>query len=643
MKDVVLFSILGLGAGTAYALTASGVVLIYKGTGVVNFGQSAIAMFSALSFVALYYAGVSKWMAALVCVVGSIVGGALFYQLVMRPLRDSPLLAKVVATIGLLVTLQGLASVFWLHSLNLAPALFPQSTVELFGAAVSVDRLYLLGIAVALGVVLWATFRYTRIGLATRATAENERGAALLGFSPHQVGLVNWAAGAGLAGLAGVLIAPIAVLDINALTVMILPALGAALIGRFSSFGLTIAAGLLIGVGQSLLTQYWAQQGVGDALPFLVVIIAMVVTGKLIPPRGTLGHGRPPFVTDGRVRPLWVVVVPLLAILGLSTLNGVYQGAITTSMVFVIIALSLVVVTGFVGQASLVPMTFAGVGAFLVSKLAHNLGIPFPWSILLAAAAAVPFGVLIGLPALRVRGINLAVVTLGAAVAIDSVVFHNLSWTGGVEGSPVPSPSLAGFSLDSTLHPARFGIFVLVVMGALMIMVSGLPRTTSGRRMLAVRANERAAASAGINVPAVKIQAFALSTVLAALGGAVLAYQFGTVSYDRFGVVASISVVTLVYIGGIASVSGALLAGVMATGGISYALISQVSALDRYWLVLTGLTLLLTVVTQPDGIAVTNQRLIRGLSSKWARRGGTPPPDAGPAGAEQELPSMAVR
>jgi ABC-type branched-subunit amino acid transport system permease subunit len=239
----------------------------------------------------------------------------------------------------------------------------------------------------------------------------------------------------------------------------------------------------------------------------------------------------------------------------------------------------------------------------------------------------VPVGVLLGLPAVRVRGINLAVVTLGAAVAVSAVVFQNANWTGGVNGSQVPSPGLWGFSIDPVSHPVRFGIFALIVAVVMIAAVLNVRRSAFGRRMLSVRSNERAAAVSGINVVATKLQAFALSAFIAGLGGGVLAYQLGAVAFDRFSPMASITLLAIVYIGGIATVGGAIAAGIIVNGGVLYVLLSNVGSIASWWLVISGAALLLTAVTQPDGIAVA-----MGQQIAWVRRrlqrGPAPAPDA---------------
>jgi branched-chain amino acid transport system permease protein len=634
VSQVLLFAILGIGTGTAYALTGLGVVLTYRGSGVVNFAQGGLLMLSAFTFTDLAAHGVPKGIAAVIVIAAASGVGALIYLLVMRPLRAAPQLAKVIATIGLLVVCVGLGTLIWGNSEGelSAPTLLPQSSVKAFGVFFGIDEIYLLVITILLVIVLWAVYRFSRFGLATRATAENERGAAFLGFSPDLVATSNWALGSMLAAGAGVLLAPITTLDVTTLTFLVLPAIAAAMVGRFTSFGITAAVGLAIGIGQSELTRYWDVQGVLEALPFVIVIGAMLVTGRLIPPRGTLGERRPPFAMPGTLKRHWCIGVPVVGVVLLTVLTAQYTAALTTSMIIAIIALSMTVVTGYVGQVSLAPMTFAGFGAFAVSKFGHNLGIPFPLPIVLGALITVPIGLLIGIPALRVRGINLAVVTLGAAIAIDAVIFQNESLTGGATGSLVPIPHIGGFSLNPVDHPTRFGIFALICLCLMMVAVSRLRTNPLGRRMLAVRDNERAAAVSGINVPLVKLQAFALSATIAAIGGGILAYQLGAVSYTEFVPLQSLTLVTLAYIGGIASVSGALQAGVLASGGILYVLLNQIGALDKYWTILTGVLLVVTIVSQPDGIAVANSRLLTALVERVRerqRRGeGKPAPPA---------------
>ena len=604
MSTFLLFALLGIGSGATYAILTLGLVLIYKGSGVLNFAQASVAMFSAYGYLTLKHAGLPTAPALIATMAAAAAGGVLFYLLVMRPLRTAPVLARVVATLGMFVALTGAAGVIWGDQDQIVSPIFPTSPVTVFGKHLGQDRLWLAGTAIVLAGVLWSLYRFTRFGLLTRAAAENEKGAALLGYSPETISAANWALGCMLSGVAGVLVAPLTGLDPTRLNFLIVPVFAAALVGRMSSFGVATAAGLLIGAGQSLITYYWIQPGVQDALPFLIVIATMALTGRAIPVRGTLSEGRPPLAPASRISPTLSVLFVGITVLLLVVFDRSYQSALATSMIIAVIALSLVVVTGYVGQISLAQMAFAGVGGFAVSKLGWDWGVPFPLTIVLAALVAVPIGAVIGLPALRVRGINLAIVTLGAAVAVSSMVFGNSDWTGGVTGSRVPVAKLGSYSLDSFAHPVRFGIFCLVVLAIAMVLVTNLRRGPSGRRMLAVRGNERAAAAAGINVAATKLHAFAFSAFIAALGGGVLAYQLENVAFSRFEPMQSVTLLIVAYIGGIAAVSGGLVAGIAASGGISFVFFSGLGAVGDWWNLISGAALILVVIGQPDGGAV---------------------------------------
>ena len=618
MKDFVLFAILGLGAGSVYAMLGLGLVLVYRGSGVVNFAHGAIAMFAAYEYVDLTGRGMGRWPALVVTLSLSLVAGAILYSALFRRLRRAPRLAQLVATLGVLLALQSGAPLLYGTDTKSPVALLPSDPVDVFGVRFGQDRLWLLGITVVLASMLWALYRFTRFGVATQAAAESEEGAVLLGYSPDAIGVANWGLGCALAAAAGILVSPITSLSATTFTLLIIPALAAALIGRFSSFSLVAVTGIGIGVVQSLVTggqiglpDFVPQQGLKETLPFLVIIVAMVVTGALIPNRGALGEGRPPFATSGRVRPV-TVAVAVAAVIGLLVLfegNNVYQSAIMVSMIAAIVALSLVVVTGFVGQISLAQMTFAGIGGFAAAKLTAALGVPILVSIVLAALIAVPIGLLIGLPALRVRGVNLAVLTIGAAVAIDNFVFQNSDWSGGIDGLNLPEPNLFGWSLSASAHPQRFGAFVAIVLTALALAVCALRRSPTGHRMLAVRDNERAAAASGVNVAATKLQAFAVAAAIASVAGTLTAYQYGRFASMRFFPVASIFFVAIAYIGGIASTSGALVAGTLASGGLAFTVLGELGDLAQWQGLISGVVLIIIVITQPDGISVAASRV----------------------------------
>jgi ABC-type branched-subunit amino acid transport system ATPase component/ABC-type branched-subunit amino acid transport system permease subunit len=272
-----------------------------------------------------------------------------------------------------------------------------------------------------------------------------------------------------------------------------------------------------------------------------------------------------------------------------------------------------VVITGFVGQISVVQLTLAGVSGFTISHLAVNAGIAFPIAPLLGAGAALILGLITAASALRVRGVSLAVVTLAAVVAITNFGFINTTWGGGQTGSPVPEPKLLGLDLgpragfrglDGNLPSPVFGWVVLAVTVALCVLVGLLRRGSLGQRMLAVRSNERAAAAAAIDPRVVKFIAFGISSVIAGLAGALYAYNFSSVSADRFDPFTALSLIAFAYAGGITLISGAVFAGLISTQALfPYALDKWLGINGNWFLLFGGAILIVTLIQNPEGVA----------------------------------------
>jgi ABC-type branched-subunit amino acid transport system permease subunit len=294
----------------------------------------------------------------------------------------------------------------------------------------------------------------------------------------------------------------------------------------------------------------------------------------------------------------------------LLVLSGSLLAAFISSLVWICLALSLVVLTGYAGQVSLAQMSFAGVSGFEVAHLSSGLGLGFPFVLVAAALVAVPLGVVIGLPALRLRGVNLAVMTLAAAFALDALVFNDEGYTGGLRGKDIPSPHLFGWDLgiaQGNAYPRMiFGIVVLGIVCLVGLLVARLRNAPAGRMFIAVRSNERAASAVGINVARAKLLAFGLSAFIAGLGGGLFAYDQLTITGSTFAVFTSLTLLAITYVAGVGRISGAVVAGVMlaSTGLLVTALDNQFN-IGKYQMVVAGLLLTLTAIKQPDGIAAS--------------------------------------
>jgi sulfate-transporting ATPase len=632
MNEFVQFALLGVGSGAIYALAAQGIVVIYRGSGVLNFSQGALGLLSAAFFVEFWYeSGWPLWPTAVLAVLLAGVTGAVVYLLVMRPLQDRSPLVRLVASIGVLTVLQQGIVIVYGSDIVLPPAFLPAGQLRVYAdAAIGYDRLVILGVAVVLSGLLAWYFRSTRLGMATQATNDDPIAAAALGWSPVVIGCVNWTIGAALGGLAGVFIVSIAGLAPVALTLVILPAFAAALSSGFRSFGLTLVYGVLLGMGQALLIRYGADtfgsvpglsaDGWADALPFLVIVVVLVCRGSVIPRRGELLALLPrvgfPHLTRLGPAIAVVVLVPTVALASLNLTN-----AIVGSLLIGIVGLSVVILTGYGGQLSLGQMAIAGIAALVAGRVNQELNLPFLLAALFGIAAAVGAGVLFSLPALRSRGVTLAVVTLGLGVAVEKIIFANVRYTGGISGTKVDPPEVFGWSFQSSLHPERYAYVVIGVFIGASMLVANVRRGKIGRRFIAVRSNENAAASLGISVPTTKVTAFGLAAVIAALGGILMAFRFGYVQYDGFTLFSSLNVVIFTVIGGVGFVTGAALGSILAPGGVGAYIGSTLVGLDNTssWIVfLSGVLLLVVIIVHPNGQVEILARRFAKLRA-WAR------------------------
>jgi sulfate-transporting ATPase len=603
MTDFARFFLFGLDSGSVYAIMAIGIVLIYRGSGILNFAQGAIGF---LGLAAFYETRphLGSFGAVVFGLVFTAAFGVLMQLLVMRPLRHSSPIVRVIATLTILTAIQeGALILFGFNPQEILPFL-PNAPVTLMnGVIVSQEKLITFGITVVLTLALGLIYRYTRFGIATTAAAEKEDVAAALGWSPNRLAIANWAAGCALAGFAGIVSGPITGLAAPDLALAVVPALAAALLGGFSSFVLTLVGGLLIGVIESETTFYVSAPGWSNAVPFIVIVLVLVVRGRSLPLRAHLAD-RLPRVDQGRLN-WWVVgLFGTIAVVTILVLSGNWANAMITGGAFALIILSQIVITGYAGQLSLAQYTIAGIGAFASTRLAAVTHTTFLLSLLFGVVVTVLVGALFALPALRIRGVSLAVTTLGLAVVIVSVVLGNPNYTGGpVTGTVIPDPSVFGIDVLSTDYPKRYALTVLVFVAIGIFAVINLRRGASGRRLIAVRGNERAAASLGISVVGAKLYAFAVAAGLAALGGILLGFQYTNVNFGIFDVLTSIVTVLYAVVGGIGYAGGAVAGGTSVTGGPAESIISNFVTPGEWYLLIGSLLLLLVLILQPDGLA----------------------------------------
>ena len=620
MDDVLRFALLGLGLGALYALTAHGIVLVYRGSGVLNFAHGAIGMAGAyVQWELAVNHGVPYWPATACGVLTSAALGVLTHLSVIRPLRRASTLARLVGTLAVFIVLTAVAVKRYGDSLQLVPGKLPTRLLTIAGATVSEDRVWLLGIALAVTAVLHLLYKRTLFGLGTTAVAENESIAASLGWSPDLIAAGNWALGSALAGLTAILIVPVIGLSVTGLTTLLLSALAAALVGRFSSFPITLAGGLVIGVAQSELTRFGSGvTGLASSVPFLFIALVLVARGRALPLRGTF-LDRLPALGTGRVRPVPLALAVVVGLVLVSLSTPLWADAITSTLVLSLIILSIIVVTGYAGQVSLAAYALAGTGAFIAGHAAADWGWPFELALLAGVLGTVPIGLLFALPAVRTRGVNLAIITLGLGTTLEAMVFQNtdLSTTPGSDGIAVGKQTLFGISISGVDHPQRYAAVVLVLFVAATLVVANVRRGRTGRRLIAVRANERAAAALGIDVRAAKLYAFGLSSAIAALAGVLTGFRSTSVVFSDFASFDSVTALGLAVIGGVGFLVGPLFGATFAAGTVGARFGDLVvPGLSEWMPLIGGIILVLTLVGNQDGIGRELGRQARGLERK---------------------------
>lgn len=563
MSEVVGILVVALPVGGVYALAASGLVLTYRTSRVFNFAHGAVGMFCAYLF---YQAWIVwglpvGWAAALVVLVFAPVLGLVAERLIFRPLRGAATSVKVVVTVGLLVALQGAVSLLWGSEAIFLPSLFPEGSVRILGdARLGIDQLGILLVSLTTLAILGAIVRFTPFGLRVRASVDRQELAELSGVRTARVSALSWALGFSTAAVAGILLSPILGLDAFILTLFVIQAFAAALFGRLRSFPLTLAGAMLIAVVEEAVSS-WLPQGcdvclaVRPAVPFVMIFAVLAVAALL--PRSSLGRwvrseppepSAPPRVAPPRGRAPGVVLVAGVAVLA-SVLDGAWLLRLERGLAMAGVFGSLILLAGLSGQISLAHTAFVGTGAFVMAAIAGV--VPFGVALVVAGLAAVPVGVFVALPAIRLQGLHVALLTFGFGFVVAR--FFESRLTGGTTGMVVARPELA--------VPDRAYVYVLLAVAAVsLVMVRNLQRSPTGRVLGAIRDSEPAARSVGVSIPLYRLAVFALGAFMAGVSGGALAGLQGLVTFQDFHPLFSLLWLSVAVIGGLGSVWGAVLA-----------------------------------------------------------------------------------
>ena len=672
---MIAFILAGLVLGGIYAISAASIVVTYVSAGVLNFAFGAIAFFIAR----LYYYLVAQlgWPVApsaivAIAVVGPLLGVALYFAL-FRFLAQAQAITKVVATIGLSVAIPAATELIFgnqpiLTSPGLAP--LPERVFNVGGVAITLNQVIAYCCVVAVLAAGTWVLRRTQVGLLVRATVDSKAMTSLSGISPARIAVGVWAAGTFLAGLAGVLAAPVLnVSSVSNYTVITASAFAAVVAAKLRSLPVAVVVGLIMGVIGSLLQ--WALPSVsslvtGDiiaAIPFVMVVIFLLyytwrkavteetlggildkaISVRSVPPQAESGQS-PSWSRDGMLRGYatkalalvprnpFVVIIAVLPLV----LSGFWLGPVAEGAAIGIVFLSFTLLTGEGGMISLCQISFAGVGGLTAAQMNATYHLPVLLGVVIGAVIASACGLVVGLLTARMGNLYAALATLTLALLLSSIVFQlNIFLQYGV-GVTVSRPSFARSNVSLTY-------LTLAVFVAISLFITAIRRSTSGLALSAIRSTETGARSAGVSVVRLKIGLWAMSAGIAGIGGGMYVIYNGVALPQSFDAIVGLTWFAVVITNGRRSNNAALAAGLF------YTLIPQLFStylpvsLGQVPILLFGGGAVL-LARNPDGIITMNGRQITALAGRLTGGGrhtgaGQPLP-AGPAAGH--VPASAV-
>jgi ABC-type branched-subunit amino acid transport system ATPase component/branched-subunit amino acid ABC-type transport system permease component len=554
VSDLLPFVVIGLTAGSIYGLAGVGLVLTYKTSGVFNFAYGAIAAVAAFVFYWMWVRQDIDWRIAAVVsvlILGPLLG--LLLELLTRMLARVGTEFQIVGMVGLALGISG-ALTLWSSSWSEAPTslqffdYFPTTTFTVGDVNVGYNQAITMGIALVSTILLYGFFRYARLGVAMRAVVDNPELVGVTGTNPIAVRRWSWIIGTVFAAMSGVLLAPTIGLNSLLLILLVVQAFGAAAVGYFSNLPLTYLGGLAIGIAASVSTYLvpkWDINWLGglpSSLPFIVLFIALIVTPRRLlvqrrtppPPPPRNSYMAPTRVSVG----IAVVLVGFLAFV--PDIVGNNLAFWTVGLLTVILFLSLGLLVRESGQVSLCQYAFAAVGAAAFSHLAVDHGIPWVFALLLAGLVAVPVGLIIAVPAIRLSGVFLALATLGFGILLEKMLYlQDIMFGATSDGIRAPRPSFARSDTD-------YYYVILAAVVICSILVVAIARGRLGRLLLGLRDSPLALDTEGATTNVTRILVFCISSFLAGIFGALYAGFVGAVNGATFPSFSSLTIIAVV-------------------------------------------------------------------------------------------------
>ena len=617
---VVLGTIIGL----TYGLLSVGLVLIYRTNRLINFAHGQIGAFGVAVFaVAVTRWHIPYWIALLPALLIAAGTGALAEVAVVRRLRKAPAIMSVVATLGLgqFLVLFSAAINSQASALAPQPPFLPEFTI----GALLVTRAYsgMLILSPLVVVAIGAFLKFSRVGLAIRGAASNQEAALMAGVFASRMSSLAWGLAGSLAAFSAILTLPTQpwITGDSFGPHLLLIALTGAVLARMQSMPIALLAGTVIGITEQLLLRNYGEAGLVELVLFVIIL------GSLLLQRQRVGRGEakgswaavqaapplPQAIREVRSVKLLFPALAALVLIGLAVLPLVITNAnsvkVTGIFGFIIIGLSVGVITGLGGQLSLGQFAIAAVGAFASFQIARRTG-NFVEAFAYGGLAGALVSVLIGLPALRIRGLLLTVTTLSFALVMPNYLLHQdfMLGTGQDPGRPI----LFGRALDSGDSYYYVGLATVVVA---FVLARNIRASGIGRRLVAVRDNEDAARAFTVSATRVKLQGFALAGFLAGIGGAMYGHALSLINAATFTTNISIDAVKMAVIGGLGLLSGPVVGAVFVFG-------ATFIPLDTAGLAATALGQLLVIMYLPGGLGSLVTPLRDRIANTLARRAG---------------------
>jgi branched-subunit amino acid ABC-type transport system permease component len=638
---VLIYVITGLVTGSLYGLVAMGLVLTYRTSGVFNFGHGAIAAAAAYSFYDLHVVRGFSWPIAALVVVAlfTVVVGALM-ELLTRGLGRVPEAVVVVATVGLMVGIQGLLFLIFGSQQKVLPPYLPQTGFTVNNVNITWAQVISVAIATTSALGLYLFLRFSRLGISMRAVVDNPSLTALSGDKPVRIRQVSWMIGSGFAAMSGILLAPTLGLDANLLTLLVVQAFGACAIGLFSNLPMTYLGGLIVGVLASLASyqfQSGAFRGLPSAVPFLVLFLVLILVPTRKLPRRRADSGS----LIAEIPPLpkaWsgaLAVAAVLVLMIVPHVVGVKLASWTAAGTLVLLFSSLALLVWVSGQISLCHAALVALGA---TNMAHLLdgGVPWVPALLLAGLLTVPAGLVVALPAIRLSGLYLALATLGFGIFLQQVVYPSFLMFGSLGAIDGRRPS--GFESDTSYYYVVMTVAVVGCIGMALIYRSRL-----GRMLRGLSESPTMLMTSGLNVNMARVVVLCISAFYAGIAGALALAQFGSAGGVGYGPMQSLIYLAVLAICGtrllpssiLAAALFALLPGYLgsfdATKQLFYfgvlAILASILVANRA----TLWSRLVASAAPPEGWSETAPTIARGLRTR-ATSGHTvaspPPPSA---------------